>query len=468
MIVVTGCLLLQFLPSATLTKNIKTREVDLLADIRETSERSETSKAPSMGGGLGEAKRSEKEILDSCAVGFVLQNTYLHDYSALNDSNALNRGISIFYKQLLLKDSLDRPIRIAYFGDSFIEGDILTEDLRTLLQKKFGGSGAGYVYVHHPVAHLRNSVVSRQENWSEHCLTDKHKNRELLGVDGMYFQSTAATAWMSIKAISSHDEKRSNKGNMSAFYYRTQDNINVVAEINGQKTKVCDSIIGKYMTMKMVRGNIKEVKWVVNSLTPKPAVAYGATMETQRGICLDNFGIRSTNGMQFATMNDSIAKDFFKERQYDLIILGYGLNMASSEAGANYSSYMRVTEKGIRKITQYAPNAAILVVSIGDRARRTGKGLESYPSSTELANCQRNLARKLGCCFWDLNKTMLSLGGAAEMAEQKPSLVSKDYTHINGKGGETIAKRLYKDLLDGYKQYAQFVKEKKNEYAEHD
>ena len=41
--------------------------------------------------------------------------------------------------------SLDRPVRIAYFGDSFIEADILTGDLREMLQKRFGGCGVGYV-----------------------------------------------------------------------------------------------------------------------------------------------------------------------------------------------------------------------------------------------------------------------------------------------------------------------------------
>lgn len=45
-----------------------------------------------------------------------------------------------FYDTLLCAR---RPVRIAVLGDSFIEGDILTADLRERLQQAYGGGGAG-------------------------------------------------------------------------------------------------------------------------------------------------------------------------------------------------------------------------------------------------------------------------------------------------------------------------------------
>ena len=56
---------------------------------------------------------------------------------------------SVSYTHLL--DELakaPRPVRIAYFGDSFIEADILTADLREMLQQKYGGCGVGFVDVY--------------------------------------------------------------------------------------------------------------------------------------------------------------------------------------------------------------------------------------------------------------------------------------------------------------------------------
>ena len=45
-------------------------------------------------------------------------------------------------------DSDDKQVRIAVFGDSFIEADIFTADLREMLQKQFGGCGVGFCYHH--------------------------------------------------------------------------------------------------------------------------------------------------------------------------------------------------------------------------------------------------------------------------------------------------------------------------------
>ena len=41
----------------------------------------------------------------------------------------------------------DGLVRIAVFGDSFIEADIFTADLREMLQKRFGGCGVGFVTI---------------------------------------------------------------------------------------------------------------------------------------------------------------------------------------------------------------------------------------------------------------------------------------------------------------------------------
>ena len=50
-----------------------------------------------------------------------------------------------FYAALKTRHTLGRPVRVAYFGDSFIEGDLITDHLRRLMQDKWGGCGVGFV-----------------------------------------------------------------------------------------------------------------------------------------------------------------------------------------------------------------------------------------------------------------------------------------------------------------------------------
>lgn len=52
-----------------------------------------------------------------------------------------NNSLDTFYdaiSKLSAHKKLGRAVRIAYFGDSYIEGDILLADLRELLQRKYG------------------------------------------------------------------------------------------------------------------------------------------------------------------------------------------------------------------------------------------------------------------------------------------------------------------------------------------
>lgn len=68
------------------------------------------------------------------------------------------RGMKHFYEALSKVKTMKRPVRIAYFGDSFIEADIFTADLREMLQQEFGGCGVGYVPVTSSISGYRPTV----------------------------------------------------------------------------------------------------------------------------------------------------------------------------------------------------------------------------------------------------------------------------------------------------------------------
>ena len=80
----------------------------------------------------------------------------IEDYA---DVEGLHREMDRFYAAL--DESRTRPVRIAYFGDSYIEGDILTDKLRQLLQERYGGSGVGYVPMTSDSPGFRRSVRQR-------------------------------------------------------------------------------------------------------------------------------------------------------------------------------------------------------------------------------------------------------------------------------------------------------------------
>ena len=96
------------------------RKVDLLADIRPDVEEevcdSDTIVLP---------PPVKPIFVDTCKTGI----TCIEDYS-----DSTMRGMKHFYEALSQVKTMKRPVRIAYFGDSFIEADIFTADLRGRLQ----------------------------------------------------------------------------------------------------------------------------------------------------------------------------------------------------------------------------------------------------------------------------------------------------------------------------------------------
>ena len=63
-----------------------------------------------------------------------------------------------------------QDVRIAFLGDSYIEGDILTQDLRDELQRTFGGRGVGFVPCAIPFEIYRTSVRRSVSGWTAYSL----------------------------------------------------------------------------------------------------------------------------------------------------------------------------------------------------------------------------------------------------------------------------------------------------------
>lgn len=78
-----------------------------------------------------------------------------------------------------LQEGHSRSVRIAFVGDSFIEGDILVAPFRQALQQRYGGKGVGYVPLTSPVVRFRQSIQQRFEGAWRETSANKSKSRSL-------------------------------------------------------------------------------------------------------------------------------------------------------------------------------------------------------------------------------------------------------------------------------------------------
>lgn len=371
------------------------------------------------------------------------------------DSLGYDREMDKFYEAL--DSTKKRMIRVAYFGDSFIEGDILAGDLRECLQSSFGGKGVGFVDIVSITSGFKRTVTHHYGGWEAHSANNEHKNGwdELLsGISGRYFMSSPG-AWVELKGQSIKYGEHLDTMQTATVYY---------ADANAQfNAYINDTIPASFTYKKGARGKVNAATAVGKigsfKLSASGTTRYlGAAYESKVGITVDNFSMRASNGKYLSKIPVETLKDFAEVRSYDLIIVHYGLNVAGPNM-KNYSGYTKELTPFIDNIKQAYPKASVLVVSVSDRDSRQDGGLHTMPGIKELEEYQRDMAKEKRVAFWSLWEAMGGDGGAAQMKANGQA--NSDFTHINFAGGEYLGKKLFDVLMNGKKNYDKRMKKLK-------
>ncbi len=364
------------------------------------------------------------------------------------------KNMEQLYRKLLLGEA----VRIAFMGDSFVEGDILTADLRELMQDTFKGGGTGFAPVASPFTAYRQTVKTSAKGWTPYNIMQRKSTPEPLNGDysvaGWVAQATdgATTRW-EMTSVRRHLKEcrrarllficrddaeikvRINDGEERTFSFKGDD---IVRQIVIEEERIAS------LEMRIVEGG-------------KGFTGYGAEFEDLEGVVVDNLSIRSNNGQAMFWSNASVNAQINTMRPYDLVILQYGLNIMQAER-TDYSLYSRQVEKMIRYVKSCFPEAAVLVMGVSDRSQRNERGIEPMTVAANLSQWQRTAAQNCGAAFWNTYEAMQRLGGMKQFVSN--GWAGKDYTHINYAGGKQIATSLYHALLLGAQQYTQVARQR--------
>lgn len=436
LLVIVALLLLHFLPKIHLGERAL-RQVDILSDVfrKPVLEEPDSLALDSL-----LPPPPKPAFVDTCKTGI----TCIEDYG---DSTL--RGMVPFYKALAEMSERPRPVRIAYFGDSFIEGDIMTVDLRQLFQETYGGHGVGYVSISSAISGYRNSVRHRSSGWSSHALTDSvYFNRRFQDISNHYFFAREG-AQVELTGVKQY--ARLDTCQQSTFFFLTKDSVQISAYVNGgrAKSQVLDSI-GRLSAL-TVEGKIGRVRWNVEQADS--SLFYGVTMDDTVGVALDNFSLRGSSGLNIRSVPMSILRQYAQIRPYDLIVLQYGVNVATRR-GTDYSGYLEGMKTVVEHLKEAFPEAGILIIGVADRDYVTDEGeILTMPGIRNLIRFQHQLAADEGVAFWNMFEAMGGNESMKTLVEQRPSLAALDYTHLNFRGGKYLASLLFEAIQYGKERY---------------
>lgn len=404
-------------------------------------------------------------------------------------TDGLHREMDKFYAAL--GQSRNRPVRVAYFGDSYIEGDILTMDLRALLQEKFGGKGVGFVEIACVSSDFRRSVTSRRNNWTRYHANERGRGfkANLQSLAGSYF-IPSGTATYELRCQNSVYGNLLGEAEEATVFFTPGSGLNISCALNGgeseslfsngaasapqtyeETVEVVDSdstISYKTVTRtvetaqqgagnvvaKSVTGNINRFNMTVTG--GHGSRFYGVALDGHNGIAVDNFSMRGSGGQHLGGIPMETLRSFASVRPYDLIVIHYGLNVAN-EKQKDYGGYTGQLGKVIDMMKEAFPQASILVVSMGDRDKRGSDGqMHTMGGVKEMVSYERKMASDHHVAFWNLYEAMGGDGSLAKMTEKKQA--NLDYTHINFAGGRHLAELLFDVLMNGKDNYENRVR----------
>lgn len=247
-IVLLALLAMHWLPDLKVGNRIL-RRVDLLGDVRRPAA-PPVEEPDSL---LPPPPKIKPAFVDTCPQGM----TCIEDYS-----DSTRRGMWPLYEALSQLEEQGRPVRIAYFGDSFIEADILTADLREMLQKRYGGRGVGFVPITSATNGFRPTVRHTFAGWERHSAMDSIGfKRALQGVSGYYFFPQPG-AYMELRGQKSYASLL-DTCRRASIAFRSKGGVTLSARINGGQPETRTFAPSAELQTMTVEGSIGSVRWTV-------------------------------------------------------------------------------------------------------------------------------------------------------------------------------------------------------------
>jgi lysophospholipase L1-like esterase len=339
--------------------------------------------------------------------------------------------------------------RIVHYGDSPTTADMITGDVRELLQRRFGDAGHGFSLVAKPWEWYEHRDVGlRGAGWSITAASQADRTDGLFGLGGVSFEGfgdsttrlalrdpghTAAEVWFL---------KQPGGGTFSLM----ADG----AGVGSVNTAALNRAAG------FARFSLPASGTRILEIHAAGSVRlFGITLEKPGpGVSYDSLGMNGAHVALLAhVFNERHWAEQLRHRQPDLVILNYGTNESgfASFVGGTYEKELRLV---IKRLRQALPGVSLLVMSPMDRASRAAGGeIETLPTIPRLLAIQQRVARETGAAFFNTYEGMGGSGTMARWHQANPRLVAADFIHPAPAGAKLVGNLFYQALSDGFTKY---------------
>jgi hypothetical protein len=371
----------------------------------------------------------------------------------LEDYTTDGVGLRTFFQKIDSLKSKKNQVRVAFFGDSFVEGDILLADLRDTLQKIWGGRGPGWLPMSSPAGGIMRSInFSAGNSWEIRDIVHDEKDPRY-GISGHFYTPKSASSWTNFEAARFFPT--TGKWSQARVFYQKKDSVAVAYKINDAEKTVKTMPFGAEINQFLIKST--EMNRLALSFGPTDGLTiFGTSLEDADGFYIDNFSVRGNAGGRLKKVETATYQRFDALLKYDLIIMQYGMNAVTTKTN-NIPWYEKELDDAIIYLKNAFPGRPILLIGCPDRGGKVGGELHTMPAVPLIVDMERRLAQKNGLLFFDLFHAMGGPDATIRLSEMHPIFAYKDYTHLTHEGGRMVALRMARAFFEA-KKLSQNVK----------
>lgn len=370
-----------------------------------------------------------KELINNHISRIYLPN---EDYGYFND----------FFEKAAQAKSQGQMIRVEHYGDSQIELDRISSNLRRFFQNKFGGGGPGLLPI---VQTVPTSTVSQWATESFTAYTSYgigERDDNGYGIMGKYYRVYGSGTCGFSRTRTNHVRLLLNdrKGAFSAIF-------------KDKNTEYTDTLQSDSTT------GFKILEWHLSTASSSftlhfsgTADLYGVMVDNGSGIAVDNIPMRGCSGTIFTKMGTSLLQQSYRRTNVGMLVLQYGGNAMpgmSSKSGVDY--YARQIGKQIKYLKSIYPDTPILFIGPSDMATKVDGELQSYPLLSYMVEALKREVLANGAAFWNIYEVMGGNGSIIKWTNL--GLAGTDYVHFSPAGATKIGEYLVDAFSTIYDYY---------------
>jgi hypothetical protein len=357
-----------------------------------------------------------------------------------------------------------RTVRILHFGDSHVEADLWTGEMRRLLQARFGDGGVGYVMPGKPWRFFRHTLAkSTGSGWLPVGL-GKDPGDGLVGLSAAAIVPGPKAQPAGVLAPGATYEIQVGLPSGPAPLALWVDGECAFAGPLGTGCEPPGE--GLSLDLQPLPSDPCQAVAFLRGSTFLPEMPHDVSVEPlqggdlrllgmefesgRSGVLYEPLGIIGAEVSNLDKWRPEVRRILLDHTAPGLILVSYGTN----EMGQNDFSeedYLALCGRIIADLRRDAPGVPLLVTGPIDRDSRRSrlKGVVKT-NEPEVVGALRKAAIENGAAFWDARAAM---GGEGSIvAWRAADLAQADFVHLTAPGYEKLAGLLYGQLMEAYRR----------------